>query len=88
MYVNTLLAAVALVAQAFILVESHVWLMERGRTEDAERLLTKFRGDKDAAMAELGSILNNIEERKRLVDSLPKQSKLCLLYTSPSPRDS
>merc|ERR1719412_2925034 len=76
MYVNTLFCGVALVLQAFILVESHVWLMERGRSEDAERLLTKVRGDSGAAKAELGSILNNIEERKRLKDSMPKQSKL------------
>ena len=41
MYTNTLFCAVALLAQAFVLVESHVWLMEHGRTEDAERLLTK-----------------------------------------------
>lgn len=76
MYVNTLFCGIALVLQAFILVESHVWLMERGHTEDAERMLTKVRGDSGAAKAELGSILNNIEERKRLKDAMPKQSKL------------
>ena len=37
---------------------------------------TKVRGDGGAAKAELGSILNNIEERKRLIDAMPKQSKL------------
>ena len=76
MYVNTLLCAGGLILQAFFLVESHVWMMERGRLEDAERLLIKVRGDSSAAKAELGSILNNIEERKRLTDSMPKQSKL------------
>ena len=65
-----------LLAKAFFLKESHVWMMEKGRFEDAERVLSKVRGDVGAAKAELGSILNNIEERKRLVDALPKQSKL------------
>ena len=61
---------------AFFLTESHVWLMERGRGDEAKKVLTKVRGNEKAVHSELESILNNIEERKRLTQSLPKQSKL------------
>ena len=52
-----------------------MWLMERGLGEEAKKVLTKVRGNEKAVHAELESILNNIEERKRLTQSLPKQSK-------------
>ena len=54
--------------QLTILIESHVWLVEKGRLNEARQVLLKSRGNEAAVDAEINKLLANIANRKRILE--------------------
>ena len=63
--VNTSICGVVLLVQIFILVESHKWLMQKGREAEARKILSELRHNEDVVEEELDSIEFNIREQKK-----------------------
>ena len=66
LWINAGMCGLTLVLQGLLLNESHVWLVEKKREEEAWKVLFKLRGNEDVAKEELSKIKANIHEREIL----------------------